>query len=208
MKQVNITSLGHACFLLECDGYRVCIDPYAWGMVPGQPDLHVVADAVYCSHEHGDHNFREAVGLFAAEKPQPYTLTEFVTPHDDQGGKLRGMNTVRIFDFDGLRVAHLGDLGCFPDEELEKALKGVDCMLIPVGGFYTIGVQTAYQIIRAAQPKVAIPMHYRTDKTGFDNIAHIEDFAKLWNEVTYADNTFCLTKETEKQILVLNYKGE
>ena len=146
MKQVHITSLGHACFLLECGGYRVCIDPYAWGMVPGQPDLHVVADAVYCSHGHADHSFLEAVGLFAAEKPRPYTLTEFITPHDDQGGRLRGMNTVRIFDFDGLRIAHLGDLGCFPDEELAKALKGIDCLLIPVGGFYTIGVQTACQI--------------------------------------------------------------
>ena len=208
MKQVNITSLGHACFLLECDGYRVCIDPYAWGMVPGQPDLHVVADAVYCSHEHGDHSFLEAVGLFAAEKPQPYILTEFVTPHDEQGGKLRGMNTVRIFDFDGLRVAHLGDIGCFPDEELAKALKGIDCLLIPVGGFYTIGVQTAYQIIRAADPRVAIPMHYRTDTTGFDNIAHINDFVKLWNHVNYQDNTFTLTENSEKQILVLNYKGE
>ena len=208
MKKVNITTFGHACFVLECDGYKVALDPYAWGMVPGQPDLHLVVDALYCSHEHGDHNFREAVGLHLSLKPQPYTLTEYTTPHDDQGGSLRGMNTVRIFDFDGLRVAHLGDIGCFPDEELATALKGVDCMLIPVGGFYTIGTQTACQIIRAAQPKVAIPMHYRTDTTGFDNIAHINDFVKLWNEVRFADNTFALTPETEKQILVLNYKGE
>ena len=206
--EVKITALGHACFLLEGDGYRVCLDPYAWGMVPGQPDLHIVADALYCSHEHDDHNFRQAVGLFAAEKPVPYTLTEFVTPHDDRNGVLRGMNTVRIFDFGGLRIAHLGDIGCFPDEELAAALKGVDCMLIPVGGYYTIGVQTASQIIRAAKPRVAIPMHYRTDTTGFDNIAHIDDFVKLWDKVSYADGSFTLTPETEQQILVMNYKGE
>ena len=205
MKQVNITTLGHACFLLECDGYRTVIDPYAWGMVPGQPDLHVVADAVYCSHQHDDHNFLEAVALFAAEKPAPYTVTEYTIPHDDKCGALRGMNTVRIFDFGGLRVAHLGDIGCFPDEELENALYGIDCMLIPVGGYYTIGTQTAYQIIRAAGPKVAIPMHYRTDDTGFDVLYHIDDFAKLWNEVRYADDTFTLTPDTEKQILILNY---
>ena len=178
--EVKITALGHACFLLENNGYRVCIDPYADGMIPGLPKLEVVADAVYCSHEHGDHNAREVVGLFAAEKQAPFTVTEFVTPHDDKDGALRGMNTVRIFDFDGLKIAHLGDIGCFPEEDLAQALKGIDCMLIPVGGYYTIGCQTAYQIIRAAQPKVVIPMHYRTDATGFDVLSHIDDFMKLW----------------------------
>jgi len=203
---VKIITLGHACFLLECEGYRVCLDPYAGGMIPGLPELHVVVDAVYCSHEHGDHNYRDAVGLFAAEKEAPYTLSEFVTPHDDQGGKLRGMNTVRIFDFGGLRVAHLGDIGCFPDEELAAALKNVDCMMIPVGGFYTINAQTAYQIVRAAQPKVCIPMHYRTDDTGFENIGHIDDFTKLFAQVNEVDNSILLTPNSEKQTLVLNYK--
>jgi L-ascorbate metabolism protein UlaG (beta-lactamase superfamily) len=178
--EVKLTYHGHACFTLEYQGAKAVIDPYAAGCVPGQPDLHMVVDALYCSHDHADHNFREAVGLHLSLKPQPYTLTEFVTPHDDRGGALRGMNTVRIFDFDGLRVAHLGDIGCFPDEELTKALTGVDCLLIPVGGTYTIGTQTAYQIIRTLKPRVAIPMHYRTDKTGFDVLSHIDDFLKLW----------------------------
>ena len=203
--EVQITAFGHACFQMEADGYRTVIDPYAWGMVPGLPDLHLVADALYCSHEHDDHNFRQAVGLFTAEKPVPYTLAEFVTPHDDQGGKLRGMNTARIFDFGGLRVAHLGDIGCLPDEELAQALKGIDCMLIPVGGFYTINAQTAWQIIRAANPRVAIPMHYSTETTGFDNIAKIDDFVKLWDEVRYAEDSFTLTPDTEKQILIIKY---
>ncbi len=203
--EVTITAHGHACFSLYADGYSVVLDPYAHGMIPGLRQLHLVADAVYCSHDHGDHNFREAVGLCLALKEPPYTLTEFVTPHDDQGGALRGMNTVRIFDFDGLRVAHLGDIGCFPEEELMDALRGVDCLLIPVGGFYTINAQTAAQIIRSVQPRVAIPMHYSTETTGFDNIAKLEDFVKLFPQVKVQDNSFVLTEETEKQILVLNY---
>ena len=55
-------------------------------------------------------------------------------------------------------------------------------MLIPVGGYYTINCQTAHQIIRTCRPKVAIPMHYRTDKTGFDEISHIDDFCKLFGD--------------------------
>ena len=134
-----------------------------------------------CTPGDADHNYAQAVELKAAPS-LPWTIQEFQTPHDDCDGAKRGMNTVRIFHCGSTRVAHLGDLGCFPDEALAKALEGVDCMLIPVGGYYTIGCQTAYQIIRACRPKVAIPMHYRTDKTGFDEISHIDDFMKLWGK--------------------------
>ena len=200
--EVKLTYHGHACFTLEYRGCKTVIDPYAWGMVPGQADLHLTANAVYCSHGHGDHNFTQAVEL--EEAPSlPWTVAAFETPHDECNGARRGMNTVRIFDCDGIRVAHLGDLGCFPDAELENALYGVDCMLIPVGGYYTIGCQTACQIIRAAKPKVAIPMHYRTDRTGFDEISHIDDFIRLWNKVNTCEGTFSLRKDAEQQILIM-----
>ena len=200
--EVKLTYHGHACFTLEYRGAKAVIDPYAWGMVPGQADLHLTANAVYCSHGHADHNFTQAVEL-TETTPLPWKVDEFETPHDECGGAKRGMNTVRIFDCDGIRIAHLGDLGCFPDEELENALHGIDCMLIPVGGYYTIGTQTAYQIIRSLKPKVAIPMHYRTNKTGFDEISHIDDFAKLWNAVNTCEGTFVLTKDTAQQIVIL-----
>ena len=200
--EVKLTYHAHACFTLEYRGAQAVIDPYAPGMIPGAPDLHLEADAVYCSHSHADHNFTQAVERKEAA-PLPWTVQEFQTPHDDCDGAKRGMNTVRIFDCGGIRIAHLGDLGCFPDEELENALYGIDCMLIPVGGYYTIGTQTAYQIIRSLKPMVAIPMHYRTDKTGFDEISHIDDFCKLWNAVNTCEGTFTLTKDAEQQILIL-----
>ena len=200
--EVKLTYHGHACFTLEYRGARAVIDPYAWGMVPGQEDLHLRANAVYCSHGHGDHNFTQAVEI--EDSPSlPWTVEEYETPHDDCGGAKRGMNTVRIFNCGGLRVAHLGDIGCFPDEELAMALEGVDCLLIPVGGYYTIGCQTAYQIIREAKPTVAVPMHYRTDKTGFDEISHIDDFCKLWNKVNTCEGAFVLTKDAGQQILIM-----
>ena len=36
---MNVTWLGHSCFLLEADGYRVVIDPYTG--VDGYPPLRV-----------------------------------------------------------------------------------------------------------------------------------------------------------------------
>ena len=200
--EVKLTYHGHACFTLEYEGAKAVIDPYAWGMVPGQPDLHLTANAVYCSHGHADHNFTQAVEI--EEVPSlPWTVEEFETPHDDCGGAKRGMNTVRIFHCGPTRVAHLGDLGCFPDEALEKALKNVDVMMIPVGGYYTIGTQTAYQIIRSLKPAVAIPMHYRTDRQGFDEISHIDDFIKLYPFVKTCEGTFELEEDTGRQILIM-----
>ena len=117
------------------------------------------------------------------------------------------MNTVRIFDCGGIRVAHLGDIGCFPEGELENALDGVDCMLIPVGGYYTIGTQTAYQIIRSLKPRVAIPMHYRTNKTGFDEISHIDDFVKLFGGNIAIENSVILPT-ARNEIIIMNDERE
>ena len=80
-------------------------------------------------------------------------------------------------------------------------------MLIPVGGYYTIGCQTAYQIIRSAKPKVAIPMHYRTDKTGFDEISHSDDFVKLFYEVDRLINPFILSNNEAQRIAIMNLGG-
>ena len=204
--KVKIQYLGHACFMLECEGYRTVLDPYADAMVPGLPKLAVEAEAVFTSHGHGDHSYLDAVTLCETEVAAPYTLAEYDTPHDDQKGTLRGRNLVRIFRFGTIRVAHLGDLGDFPEEPVLSALQGVDCMLIPVGGHYTIDPEMAKKVVDAVQPKVAVPMHYRTDCTGFDVLAHLHDFTKYYPEVQECDNSFLLTEETPKQILVINYK--
>ena len=203
---VKIQYLGHACFMLSCNGYRAVIDPYGDGMVDGLPNLSVEAEAVFASHGHGDHHFLDAVKLVETETPAPYVVEQFDTPHDDQNGTLRGRNWVRIFRFGDIRVAHLGDLGDFPEAEVLEALRGVDCMLIPVGGFYTIDPAMAKKIVDAVEPKVTVPMHYRTDTMGFEVLAHVNDFTKYFTEIQECDNSFLLTGETPKQILVINYK--
>lgn len=206
MKKVNITYYGHACFMLESSGYRVVIDPYKDGMVAGMPDLHLRANAVYGSHGHADHNWFAAVELQELDQKIPYKLTELTTPHDPEGGALRGMNTVRIFDFDGLRVAHLGDLGDFPEGDVLAALKSVDCLLIPVGGTYTIDPVMAEKVIEAVNPRVCIPMHYRTDNAGLPVLAHLNEFTGAYSKVEECDNAFILTEDNPKQILVIHYK--
>jgi len=175
-------------------------------MVPGLPGLDLEAEAVFCSHGHADHAYTQAVRCMQSGKEAPYTVEALETDHDDQGGTLRGKNSIHIFRFGRLRIAHLGDLGHIPGEEILEKLKKIDCMLIPVGGYYTIGPDKAREIVALTQPKVTVPMHYRTDSTGFDVLAHVDTFTQQFEQVNSCVNSFTLTGEEETQILVIDYK--
>ena len=83
---MKLTWLGHACFLLEEQGYRIVIDPYEG--VAGYPPLQVSAHAVFCSHGHFDHNAVNCVTLLP-ETESPFSVREVQTFHDDQNGALR-----------------------------------------------------------------------------------------------------------------------
>ena len=206
MSEVTIRYLGHACFALESNGHRTVIDPYAHGMVPGLPELKLEADAVFCSHEHGDHAYVQAVALNPAPVDPPYTVEILNTDHDDRGGTLRGKNRIHVFRFSDRAIAHLGDLGHIPDEDILKILTGIDCMLIPVGGFYTIDPETAEKIVKMTRPKVTVPMHYRTEEAGFDVLAHLTDFTDRFEQVHTCVNTYSLTGDEKEKILVIQYK--
>ena len=92
---MKLTWLGHACFLLEADGYRIVTDPYTG--VPGYPPLSVSAHAVFCSHGHFDHNAVDRVTLLP-HRDSPFTVREIASFHDDRGGTLRGGNTIRVLE--------------------------------------------------------------------------------------------------------------
>ena len=53
---MKLTWLGHSCFKMESNGYTIILDPYEDGYVPGLAPVRETADAVFCSHEHSDHN--------------------------------------------------------------------------------------------------------------------------------------------------------
>ena len=131
---MKLTWLGHSCFKMESNGYTIILDPYEDGYVPGLAPVRETADAVFCSHEHSDHNGRETVTLKQDGVLSPFTITEIHTWHDDARGTKRGSNCIRIFDDGTYRVAHLGDLGCELEPEQIEALKGLDAVMIPVGG--------------------------------------------------------------------------
>ena len=178
---MKITWYGHACFGLESADGRVVFDPYAPGKVPGWKLPALEAELVLCSHGHRDHDYAEGVKL--SGRPFTGAVTRLPSFHDDRGGTLRGDNTISLVEAEGLRVAHMGDIGCQLTAEQIEALGRVDVMLIPVGGHYTVDAAEAWEIVQAAKPGVVIPMHYRGKGFGFPVIGRVEPFLNLAGNV-------------------------
>lgn len=176
---MKLAWLGHACFVLEQDGYAILLDPYAG--VEGYPPLEAAAHQVFCSHQHFDHNAVEAVELLPARE-SPFTVREVPAFHDGQGGALRGENTIRVFSAEGIAVAHLGDLGHQLSPEQVQAIGPLDAALVPVGGTYTVDATGAKAVCEALRPKCVVPMHYRHAPYGLPNVAGVEDFLALWGQ--------------------------
>jgi L-ascorbate metabolism protein UlaG (beta-lactamase superfamily) len=193
---MKLRYLGHAAFELElADGRRLVFDPYesgaydgalGYGPIEGPHDIAVV------SHDHPDHRFEgvtskaSTVWDSAGEADlDGVTVTSVPTFHDETEGSERGTNLISIVEAEGVRVAHLGDLGHAIRKEDAPALVGVDVMIVPVGGFFTIDAAAAKTIVDEFSPKIVIPMHYKTGKCGFP-IAPVDEFTMLMGEFTEA----------------------
>lgn len=203
-EQITITWHGHSCFTVAADGYSIVLDPYAPESVPGLPALNLCAEQVLWSHGHSDHYCPDAVHLTGSSKKNPFNILKIDTYHDDQKGKLRGENRIHILEACGLRIAHMGDIGCTLKPDQIEQLKRLDAILIPVGGYYTIDAAQAKEMTKLLSPRVVIPMHYRSDTFGYPVIGRLEAYTGLCNNVVSHDsNTITLDKTTRPQTAVL-----
>jgi L-ascorbate metabolism protein UlaG (beta-lactamase superfamily) len=77
-------------------------------------------------------------------------------------------------------LVHLGDLGHSLSQSQIEDIGPVDVLMVPVGGFFTIGPQAAAGVIENIDPSIVIPMHFRTDKhaDSFKQLSSLSDFLK------------------------------
>lgn len=178
---MKIKWMGHSCFLLTADqGVRILTDPFDSSVGYKVPET--AADIVSTSHDHFDHNYTQAVqgNFFHVHKAGHFShkgieITGVATFHDDENGTKRGKNVIYKFVIDGIHVCHCGDLGHVLMPEQVKEIGRVDILLIPVGGFYTIGPAQAAEVAAMLHPSVIIPMHFKTDAIQFP-IEGVEGF--------------------------------
>ena len=196
--EITITYLGHSCFTIQAeDGPVIMIDPYAT-YVP-YPALPKPADVVLITHGHIDHcpwcfgeedrvsGDPQLVWPFDQEghvkegrwKIMEGLVVQFIeASHVTKSGGGQGLVCLFSFEVDGVRFAHLGDLGPLLNDDQIDALGDVDVLFIPVGGAFTIDAEEAVQVIQQLSTvKVAIPMHYYVEGyCPWEDIAPVDDF--------------------------------
>ncbi|MFH1312237.1 MAG: MBL fold metallo-hydrolase [Candidatus Eisenbacteria bacterium] len=186
---MKIRWLGHSAFVLTSDsGTRILTDPYesgSYGGAVGYEPIRETVEIVTASHDHEDHfcleglpEGFECVTTTGKHDVNGLTITGVKTYHDETKGKERGPNVIFVIDVDGLRVCHLGDLGHTLSADELGSIGKVDVLLIPVGGFYTIGPKEALNVMKALSPAVTIPMHFKTESLGFP-IEPVDNFLSL-----------------------------
>lgn len=211
---MTIQWLGHSCFLItSSDGRTLLTDPFDETVGYALPN--VPANVVTCSHDHYDHHATHPLpdGYTVIDTPGTHHNHGFVVEgipsfHDEEQGSLRGANTIYTFQVDGLKVAHLGDLGHLPTKAMEEQLQGIDIMLLPVGGVYTVDGDQAVQIVEMVKPRLAIPMHYRTDELRFE-LSGPEAFLSHFDHHKLNSNRVEINAENigdYAPVLVLSYK--
>lgn len=175
---------GHNCFRIRAKEGTLLTDPlgrdtgYTFGAKP-------TADVVTVSHDHPGHNNVKAIkdDYALINGPGEYEIHEifvygFRSYHDASKGEEHGYNTIFVIEVEGMRIAHLGDLGHGLTPELTQALENVDVLLVPAGGGDgIISPEQAAKIIGTIEPNVVIPMQFATAK-GDKNRARIDELAQ------------------------------
>ena len=171
---MKITWHGHSCFRLTERGMATVVtDPYNHKKV-GYGELNITADIVTVSHNDPGHNHTRVIKKRKTNQhiltgPGEYEIGEvFITGiHTNHQGKEDvPRNIMYIFDYNGILVAHLGNLSKVPSQSDVKSIAGdVHVALVPVGGGSSLTASKAVEAIRILEPSYAIPMYYHTDES-------------------------------------------
>ncbi len=191
--KLQIRWFGHACFRISSpSGVKVLTDPFDESVGYCLPDT--FADVVTSSHDHFDHSNVSVVkgnpvilkgqGEYKDERVNIYSIE---TWHDTEHGAKRGRNQVFIIEVDGVRMVHMGDIGHDLAPSQLNAIKPVDVLFVPCGGYYTIDAAGAKKLVEAARPKVVIPMHYKTETVRDWPIATVDKFLEGFDNVVRLD---------------------
>jgi L-ascorbate metabolism protein UlaG (beta-lactamase superfamily) len=176
---MEITWYGHACFRLTERGLATVVtDPFDAKEIGYEP-LKLKADILTVSQDTPGHNNIPAV------KGDPYTITGpgefeiggvFITGVQTNGHAKKETdprNTLYVFDYNNITVAHLGNINRVPSQSEIEALGNVKIALVPVGGSFAS--EKLSEVISLLEPNVIIPMMYKTQATK-TNLNPLQEF--------------------------------
>jgi L-ascorbate metabolism protein UlaG (beta-lactamase superfamily) len=180
---MEIVWYGHSCFRLnERNIASVVTDPFDHQAV-GYSPLNLRGDIVTISHDAPGHNLATSVKgrKHVITGPGEYEIGGVFITGVQTNGRKRGpneaRNTLYVFDYSGVTVAHLGDLRRVPSQAQVEALGEVNIVLVPVGGGGGLNAAKAVEVISLLEPGIVIPMHYGTPAASL-KLAPVTKFLK------------------------------
>lgn len=224
---MRITWLGHAAFkLTDESGFSVITDPYTPEGV-GYPPIRESADLVVISSDDDSAHCRadlipgDPVVLNALSVAQSGGTAEAAglsvraieaaewDHHPEH--EVPGQNGMYRFELDGIRVAHMGDVGNPLTRAQQDFFADVDVLLALAGGYLTIELPDLMEMIHRMRPKLVIPMHFRTLTYRPRNTMWIESFLAHFRDeaVDFAcDHTIEIGRgdlPADTRVMVLDY---
>ncbi len=186
---MRITWYGHAAFLIETQGLRIILDPYRSPDSGGYEPIAEPADLVVVSHENDRYHshlgqivppFETVRALELPSEGKVIRGIRFESVHVFESPERLALDEVTIVHFrsEGLHLVFLGDLG-HPLSETELApLRGAEIVLVAAGGPPTIDYSEIPALLEAIEPRIVIPMHFKTPKINL-NIQPLERFLEV-----------------------------
>lgn len=187
---MKIQFIGHACFLIESDEYKVLIDPF----ITGNPVATVKAEEItpthiLLTHGHGDHlgdtvpiakrsgaqvistvevaeeilmpeELNVSPGNIGGKQPVDFGSVKLVTAVHGSGVK-GGLPCGFVIEIGDKKIYFAGDTALMSEMSfLERA--SIDYAILPIGDHFTMGPEDACLAVEMIKPKYVIPMHYNT----------------------------------------------
>ena len=215
---MEISWLGHSCFQVRGKNVTLITDPF-----PPQSGYSlgkVNAPIVTISHNHAGHNYVQGVGgnSRVVRGPGEYEISDVLITgvasyHDSKRGQELGRNTIYVIHMDDVVICHLGDLGHTLQEEQLEEVADADVLLIPIGGHHTLNATQAAEVISQVEPRIIIPMHYRTSalEGERDTLDPLDKFCReMGVEVINPQPKLVVTRSnlpTESQVVILSHRG-
>jgi L-ascorbate metabolism protein UlaG (beta-lactamase superfamily) len=169
---MEINWFGLSCFRLTERGMATVVtDPFDHSKVGFEP-LKLRGEIVTISHDAPGHNFVSVVKGRSRVITGPGEFEiggVFITGVQTNSRTKRApkelRNTLYVFDYDGVTVAHLGDIQRVPSQTEVEDLGGVDVVLVPVGGGGSLNAAKAAEVVSLLEPGIVIPMHYQVPES-------------------------------------------
>lgn len=207
---------GLSCFRLTERGLATVVtDPYDHKVVGFEP-LKLRGEIVTVSHDAPGHNFITSVKGHSRVITGPgefeiggVFITGVQTNKNSKSLTKELRNTLYVFDYDGVTVAHLGDVQRVPGQTEIENLGGVNVVLVPVGGGGGLNASKAAEIVSLLEPGFVIPMHYKVPESSLE-LDPLDRFIKEMGVGTVEPiPSLKVTRSTvpsESRVVVLEYK--